>query len=92
MKFYRLLLIKAYFDKGLGLTNYFKYILAFVGIFQLINAKTGIILALSYIIFCLLLGWIWYKYQLIETENEINNIYNPFQREVRERLSKKRFK
>jgi len=86
MKFYKILLAKAYFDKGLGLTNYIKYILAFAGIFDFIDGKTALIFAVVYIFFCYILGRYWYSMGIIETENEINNLFNPFQKEVRKKL------
>jgi len=86
MKFYKFLLIKAYFDKGYGLTNYFKYLLAFVGIFDLIDAKTAIYSILIYLLFCFILGWAWFKFGFVDTENEIQNRFNPFQKEIRRKL------
>lgn len=92
MKLFRLLLLKAYFDKGWSLTNYFKYLFAFAGIFNFIDGVQALIIGFFYIIFCFCFGWAWYNFGIIDTENEINNIYNPFQREVREKLNVKRFK
>lgn len=89
---FKLLLLKAYFDKGWSLTNYLKYLIAFGGIFEIIDAVSAIIIAAIYVIFCFFFGFFWYKYGFIETENEINNIYNPFQREMRKKLIKERFK
>lgn len=83
---FRILMLKAYFDKGLGLTNYFKYLLAFAGIFQFIDAKQGMVLVVTYVIGCFVLGYFWYKLKLTDTENEINNIFNPFVKEVRNKL------
>jgi hypothetical protein len=84
---FNFLLYKAWFDKGLGITSYFKYLLAFVGIFQLVDAKMGIIILFLYLVSCFILGYLWYKHKLIDVENEIGNLYNPFQREVRRKLS-----
>jgi len=88
-KVFKLLLLKAYFDRGLSLTNYMKYIIAIFGFYSLsenIDFKYLLIIGVFYIIFCFILGWLWYKYRLIDLENEINNIYNPFQREIRRKL------
>lgn len=90
MKFYYFLLWKAYFDKGFALTNYFKYALAFFGIFNLVSAKIAIVAIIIYLFSCLIIGWIWFKLGLTETENEIQNLFNPFQREVREVLRKRK--
>lgn len=88
MKAFKLLLWKAYFDKGLGLTYYFKYLIAFGGIFKFIDGKTAIFTGIIYLFSCFILGWLWYNFGLIDVENEVGNIYNPFQREVRQKLSR----
>ena len=84
--------MKAYFDKGWALTNYFKYAFAFVGLYDLVDAGQALFIGMGYCIFCFLFGWWWFNTGVIDTENEINNLYNPFQREVREKLKKKTFK
>lgn len=45
--------------------------------------------AIFYAFINLLIGWAFYNYGLVDTENEIQNKFNPFQREVRERLKRK---
>lgn len=92
MKAFKILLWKAYFDKGWSITNYFKYIIFFVGLFDLVTAIQAFWSIVAYVIGCFIIGWAWYNTGLIETENEVNNVYNPFQREVREKLGKKSFK
>lgn len=88
MRFYKFCLWKAYFDKGMGLTSYLKYAVALFAVkFPL---KLGIIVGVSYFIFCLILGRVWYYYRIIDTENEIGNIFNPFTRDVRKSLKIKR--
>ena len=82
-KKYKLLLLKAYFDKGLGLTNYIKYMIAFFGIASL-NAKVTLILGIVYGVLCFIVGWVWFKYRLVEVEKEIENKYNLFVTEMRE--------
>ena len=77
---------KLYFDKGLALSNYFKYLIAFYGLASL-DLKATMYIAFGYAFFCVALGWFWINYRLIETEAEISNILNPFQREVREKLN-----
>lgn len=81
-----------YFDKGLGLTSYFKYVIALFGLYSIgtnIDIKYTMILGVLYIFSCFVLGFVWIERKLIDYENEINNILNPFQREVREKLWKK---
>ena len=87
-KTYRWLLYKRYFDLGYGLTGYFKWILAVVGISAL-NLQWIIAGFFFYGIFCFLTGWIWIKYNLYILENEITNQYNFFMREVRENIDKR---
>ena len=84
---FRFLLAKAYFDKGYGLTNYFFKLVAVFGLTTRMIEETFYII-FFYSISCYFLGRAWYKYKMIETENEISNIFNPFQREVRRRLRK----
>ena len=82
---FRILIQKAYFDKGLGLTNYAKYLIALFGIASL-NFKLTMYIGFAYLVFCYILGRLWYKYKLVETENEVNNIFNPFVKEMREKV------
>lgn len=87
MSAYRILLWKAYFDKGFGLLNYLKYVLVVAGFgaaFQGISIYWIIFIAFVYALACFMLGRYWYKHKLIDVENEINNIFNPFQREMRD--------
>ena len=84
-RLYKFCLWKAYFDKGLGLTNYIKYAVALFAI--KLPLKVGIIAGVGYAFLCLILGKIWYKYEIISTEVEIGNIINPFVKEMREKLN-----
>lgn len=90
MKCFKILLAKAYFDKGLSLTNYLKYAVAVLVV--KIPVKQGIIAGIIYGIFCYIFGKVWYKFHLVETEAEINNIFNPFVKDVREKLGIETFK
>jgi len=84
-KCYKILLWKAYLDKGWGLTSYIKYAIALFGVASL-NAKATLILGCFYMFFCLILGKLWYYFRIIDVENEIANLFNPFAREVRGKL------
>ena len=81
---FKFCLHKAYFDKGIGLTNYVKYIIAFFGI-ATGNVKTVMWIAAAYAIFCYILGRLWYKFKLIEAEIEVGNRFNLFVKEIRKR-------
>jgi len=87
---YQFLLHKAYFDKGFALTGYVKYALAFVGLYDIIDAKAALIFAALYILACYCIGFCWFRYGFTDTENEIQNRFNPFQKEVREKLLKRK--
>jgi hypothetical protein len=88
MRLYKFLLWKAYFDKGFSLTNYLKYFLVLFG-WATEDIKTTIIISAVWCLCCLIIGRLWFKFKLIETENEIANIFNPFCRDVRKHLKKK---
>jgi len=86
---------KRYFDVGLGLTSYAKYLIAFFGMYSIgegVNMNYTLILGVVYIISCFIIGKIWVYYKMIDRENEISNILNPFQVEVREKLIREKFK
>lgn len=90
MRAYKFLLFKAYFDKGWSLTNQFKYVIAFAGLFDVIKLNLALWVIFAYVISCFVVGWIWFNSGLIDTENEVQNHFNPFQREVREKLSRRK--
>ena len=88
-KAYKYLLWKAYFDKGYSLTNYMKIVIALISFYSYasnINPAYIVIGGIVYLFSCLIIGRVWYHFKLVEVENEVSNIYNPFQREVRAKL------
>ena len=76
------MLWKSYFDRGYGITSYLKYFIAFFGLTSR-DVKTTFIIGIIYGLSCFLIGWLWYRYGLVETETEISNRFNPFVKEVR---------
>jgi len=82
---FKLLLMKAYFDKGYGLTNYFFKLVAVFGLTTQL-ARATIIILFIYSFSCYFVGRYWYQHQWIEVENEISNIFNPFQQEMRKKF------
>ena len=81
-KKYKILIHKAYFDKGWAFSSYIKYLIALFGLSSL-DVKSTIYLGLGYAIFCYILGYLMYKYQFVEAEAEINNRFNLFVKEMR---------
>lgn len=79
---YKILKHKAYLDRGMGLTNYLKYVIAALGI-ATDNIKFILIVALAYAIFSYILGIIWFKYGLVDAEKEVLNQADPFVKEMR---------
>lgn len=89
---YKILLWKGYYDKGFSITSTFKYIFYFLGISFGILEDTQFIHYLSYagivyLVGCVPLGYLWYRYNWIEAEQEVNNRYNLFQKDVRKTLN-----
>ena len=90
MKYFKFLLAKKYFDMGYGLTGYLKTFIAVVGVsaaIQDVPIRYIVLLGLCYGIFCYILGRFWHKNELVNTEMELANLFNPFVAEVREKLN-----
>lgn len=84
-KLLSVLWIKKYFDIGYGLTSYIKYALVASGL-VIKELNTIFYFAVGYLLMCIVVGWLWIRYNLFEMETEINNQLNPFVKEVREKL------
>ena len=86
-KLYRIVLFKAYFDKGWGLMNYPKYILFLVGAGDVIQSGgdyTNVLIAGGILFLFLFLFGKWaYKYGWVAAELEVENKVNPFVNEMR---------
>jgi hypothetical protein len=88
MKFknkYRLMLYKAYFDRGLGVTNYLKYVIAGAGL-VVKQVDTILWIGLIYLIFCFVVGYLWFRWRLVEAEQEVSNNYNILFRKLRRNI------
>lgn len=82
MRFYKLAIIKAWFEEGYGLTHYIFKLIAVIGITS--NELTATIWAIGiYTICCFILGIISYKIGFKEACFEVGNRYNLFQKEMR---------
>jgi len=84
-KYYRIGLHKAYFDEGLNITNYFKYLIAFFGIASG-DAASTLLIAGGYAIFCYFFGMWLFKSGAREAFVEVGNVHNAFMKEVRKKL------
>ena len=91
MRFYNFCLWKAWFDKGYSLSSYPKWIFAITAL-KVSNIKLIIWLGLIYTLSCFVIGYLWYKYDIILAEAEVGNQYNLFQKELRAKLKTKKFK
>ena len=85
MKGYTLALHKRYFDQGYSFTHYIKYMIAFFGLAsQDISATLWI--GVGYAVSCYLIGMFLYKVGFMEATAEVDNQYNLFQKEMREKF------
>lgn len=80
---YKLALWRRYFDTGLTLTSYLKYLVALFGIATL-NLKDTMVLGIIYGIGCFVVGWAWFKYGWMTIDLEIGNQFNVFVGEMRD--------
>jgi len=81
---FKILLAKAYFDKGYGMTSYLFKLMAVLGVGLIVKENYYIALSLGmiYTISCYFIGRACYKYKIVDTESEINNMFNPLFREM----------
>lgn len=79
---YKVLLQKAYLDKGWNLTAYPKYAIVLFGVASE-NLFWTLLIGFIYLICCYILGLCWYKYKIIEVEYEIRNRFDRFIKEMR---------
>lgn len=86
---YKIMLQKAYFDQGYGITSYVKAMLLVMGITAAFNSVAWeilLIVGLCYGAGCWIIGRLWFHFKLIDMEHEVGNIVNPFVREMREKF------
>jgi len=88
MKYYKLALLKAYFEKGYSFLSYPKYVLFLMGLGDVISSggdyKNVVILGFLIAVGCFFVGWLFFKTRFVDAELEVANQYNPFMREMRE--------
>jgi len=89
MRFYRIALILACFNKGYGVTAPLKVVAMSLGVAVAMTTdiKTTIIFGFAYMFFCLGLGYLLYKIRFVDAEAEVGNVYNPFAKQVRKKFN-----
>lgn len=85
MKGYKFLLWKKYFDTGYGLSNYVFKLIAVFGLASQRVGDTFIILG-AYSFACFIVGRWWLYSDMLSTETEIQNMFNPFVTEMRKKF------
>lgn len=88
-KFLKFALHKRYFDTGFAILNYLKYPLLLLG-FAIPDVSAIVIIALLYGLTCYILGWWWLNFGMLDAENEVNNRFNPFVKEMRKAIKKRK--
>lgn len=90
MRYYKLNLWFAYFNKGFSFMAYPKYALFLIGAGDVIASEgdyTNVIIAAFIIFFGCLFGGRWaYKHGWVAAEHEVQNRVDPFVRQMREKL------
>ena len=82
MRGYKFCQLKAYFEKGYGLSHYFFKLIAVFGLTSQQLTETFIMI-FFYTIFIFILGFVWYHFGFVEAEMEVANRYNLFVKEMR---------
>ena len=84
---FKIILHKAFFDKGYGILGYLKYLIAFFG-FASGDWITTILLGIIYVPACYVAGRLWYAKGLATAEMEVGNQFNKFVIEMRKSIKK----
>lgn len=82
---YKIVLHKRYFDIGMGITSYVKYLIAFFGLASR-DLRTTLIIGFAYAFFCYFFGMFWVKSGFFKEEQEVSNNYNKFVLEMRKKI------
>ncbi|KKN36380.1 hypothetical protein LCGC14_0774180 [marine sediment metagenome] len=93
LRFFKLALWKTYFDVGFGFLYYPKYFLFLVGVGDIIQSGGDYwrVLIAGFIIFwlCLFTGWAAYKYGWLDAVHEVQNLVDPFAKDMRATIKRK---
>ena len=81
--------IRNYIGKGMGETQYVKYLTYLIGLERAMNQAFAdiILIGIAYLLCCLLIGYMWDKMRWYHEEAEWANRRNPFVHDVRRRLN-----
>jgi len=74
-----------YFNKGMSLTYYIKFLILLFGVSSL-NVKDTLYLGALYGVASYILGLLFFRVGFAEEEIEVNNFFNRFVREVRKKF------
>jgi len=77
--------VKAWLEKGQGLTYMLKYLILLFGLASQ-DVYTTLYIGLVYIVIVLIIGFLWYKHDFIKWEIEVSNLYNLFVEEMRQKF------
>ena len=84
LSYYKLCLLKEYFEKGMSLTRYVKYLIAFFGLASG-NVVITMMIGLTYATVSFFIGYFWIKWGIYTAELEVSNQFNLFVKEMRKR-------
>ena len=79
--------LKAWMEKGQALTYMIKYMVLLFGLASQ-DVKNTLIFGLIYVFVSFIIGFMWYRYGFQRWEIEVQNIYNLFVEEMREKIGK----
>ena len=89
---YKFNVYKVWFDKGYSILSYPKWVIAIYGVGEVVSGSYLLVAsgALLFALFCAVVGYLWLKYDLFIAEQEVSNQYNLFQKEMRQKLDKRK--
>ncbi len=89
MKYYNLMRVKAWFEKGYGLSHYLFKVIAVIGLTSQ-QLETTIWAMVAYTVFCFILGFCFFHFNFVNAEIEVMNQYDPFVKEMRKLFKKEK--
>ena len=86
MKYYKLAFLEACFNKGYSVTAPVKYLVAFLGVSNVVmtdKMTLAMIMGFSYVIACFILGYVLFRINFVNAQQEVYNRYDPYVKEMR---------